>query len=145
MNKITNVYIPNSYSTLWFTEDSDSEEADIINNPADSDYDITSSAFFEGIANGNKENGKYNQLLEEYKVSYIGINDLIKATLRESQIDKDYKPDWLLKETIGLDDTKFIFDVRNKNLTLNEAWFVYGRTLTQDRKFMKLFNKDLIA
>ena len=97
MNKITNVYIPNSDSTLRFTEDSDSEEAEIINNPADSDYDMTSSALFERIANGNTENDKYNQLLEEYKVSSIGINDLVKATLKESQIDKDYKPAWLLK------------------------------------------------
>ena len=145
MNKITNVYIPISDSTLRFTEDSDSEEADIINNPADSDYDMTSSALFEGIANGNTENDKYNQLFEEYKLSSIGINDLVKATLKESQIDKDYKPAWLLKETIGLDDCKFIFDVRSKKLTLNEAWFVYGRTLTQGCKLMKLFNKALIV
>ena len=145
MNKITNIYIPNSDSTFRFTEDSDSEEADIINNPADSDYDMTSSTLFEGIANGNTEYDKYNQLLEEYKVSSIGINDLVKATLNESQIDKDYKPAWLLKETIGLDGCKFIFDVRSKNLTLNEAWFVYGRTLTQGRKLMKLLNKALIA
>ena len=60
MNKITNFYIQNSDSTLRFTEDSDLEEANIINNPVDSDYDMTSSALFEGIANENTENDKYS-------------------------------------------------------------------------------------
>ena len=144
MSKLTNIYIPNSNDLFRFTNNSDSDDADNIINSNDFGNEITSFTLFEGIANGNTENDKYKQLLEDYDLSSIGINDLIKVTFKENRCDKTNKPPNPLKDIISLEDCKFIFDVKSKNLTLNEAWFVYNKTLFQGRKLISLFNKAII-
>ena len=121
MGKLTNVYIPNSDSESGFTDNSDSDCESVIEDSEDSDFEITPLALIEGIANGNTENDMYRQLLQKYNVDSIDARDLIRDIL-ESQGNNEI-PEQIPcdGEPLSRNDCKLIFDVKSKNLTINEA------------------------
>ena len=121
MGKLTNVYIPNSDSEFGFTDNSDSDCESVIEDSEDSDFEITPLALIEGIANGNTENDMYRQLLQKYNVDSIDARDLIRdilESLGNNEIPEQIPCD---REPLSRNYCKLIFDVKSKNLTINEA------------------------
>ena len=59
----------------------------MIINSSDPDNEFASFILFEEIANANTENNIYKQLLEDYNLSSIDINDLIKVTFKKNICD----------------------------------------------------------
>ena len=144
MNKYTNVYLPNSNSKLRFTNNLDSEDEDIKDESKDQNDDLSPSSLIKEVANGKTENDVYKQLLEEYEVSRISADDLIRNILEEQHSNNKQEQITYSKEKLSSDDCKFIFDVKSKILTINEAWFMYWKTLSQGRIILKQFNRALV-
>ena len=136
MIKLTNVYIPNSTRLLKFTDNSDSEDITERSDSEDSNNDMTASALFQGIANWNLENDQLNTLLGEYKVSSIDASDLKKEILKNQHNYNKQKINIWENRSLSIDECRFLIDIKNKRLTLNEVWFIDNMTVIHCRKII---------
>ena len=144
MNKYTNVYLPNSNSKLSFTNNLDSEDEDMKDESKDQNDDLSPSSLIKEIANGKTENDVYKQLLEEYEVSRISADDLIRNILEEQHSNNKQEQIAYSKEKLSSDDCILIFDVKSKRPTRNEAWFICWKALSKGRNILKQFSRALI-